>query len=447
MDCMALQIACLVVAQISSPGDYDTGSYDMGSGVQLQQSPIRVESAPAMGLSIGDDPLGPNGTRGSSEAPGDSRREGGTRSTPDLRGRETSSATIGAPTADDRPSRGLGSEPRFTTPRAISGATVQASALEAAADRATDELASQAAAILEQAMSVRDAEGTARPVTLLEALSQGELATSRAETITAYWRSCRAVAAMFFAEQEVEVLSALASEFPLDRTLIEAARSAAAARLAAAELHLLEARETLAATARFNGDLLPWPSDAPLVGQYETRFETWFANAPAPPRLRRIHRELPHRWQLVEQRANAVVAFEKQLADAVTAYREQQVAVTLVLQSNDQLNIQRAQFLAEVESYNLQIAEYALSLVGANVPSSTLVSTLIPVAPPPGGSVIQDAAVAPASARQPITPMRRPAAGDLQPQRAVQPAFETRSSTIPAAANEPVSVLSGIYKR
>src|SRR5690606_31337998 len=138
------------------------------------------------------------------------------------------------------------------------------------------------------------------------------------------------------------------------------------------------------------------PSDLPHAGKYRTEFEHLFANRPAPPRVVLLNQLLPYRYQAVQRRADAVAAATDQAVAADEAFRRGELSLSRFLVALRRETEEQLRFLYDVQTYNDDIAEYAISATGGNLPLATLAETLVkaPQAPrqPAAGAAVPQAA-------------------------------------------------------
>ena len=127
----------------------------------------------------------------------------------------------------------------------------------------------------------------------------------------------------------------------------------------------------------------PLASDRPHVGEYRTQYETIFGNRLPPPRIRLIHRTLPVRRKAIDAHGEAIVAAVDAVESAGEEFRQSGRGLATLIGALAMLKQERQAFIADVQQYNLDIAEYAFVVAPANVKSDALVSMLIrvPVAP------------------------------------------------------------------
>jgi hypothetical protein len=219
----------------------------------------------------------------------------------------------------------------------------------------------------------------ARPLPLLEALERSGDRTRRLWITQAYWKVSAAFAAVRFATESVERLQLIApGGDPHDAAALDVAVAAAQADLAEARADLVAAQQELVDLVRLPaGEALPWPVDRPLATPYQTHFDAIFASRPAPGRIRAIDRMLPSRHEAIEVRAAAVVAARKAVAMAEADHAKAKRPIEAVIVAEQAVRLQESKFLAATRGYNLDIAEYAMSVADPAMPDDRFVSMLI----------------------------------------------------------------------
>lgn len=218
--------------------------------------------------------------------------------------------------------------------------------------------------------------------------------------VQTYWKLSAALAEYRIAADESARLGQLLP--PADATgkhptdpLLESRLASTEARLREAELAVVDTQYALTELARLSlTDPPVLPADLPHAGPYRTYFQERYARV-APPRGHLIDRSLPLLHRSLELRAMAAVA----AADAADADHEAYHAGKLdgltVIETLAELTRQRRAFIAAVRDYNVDIAEYAFSVVPPGLSSAQLVSVLIGPAKPAAGasgekSIVQD---------------------------------------------------------
>lgn len=226
-----------------------------------------------------------------------------------------------------------------------------------------------------------------KPVSLVEIVGRVADRGQQIGAVQAYWRLSAAMADYRVAAEEAGQLEQLlpppdaSGQHPSD-PLLEARLAAAEARVREAELTLVGEQFSLAELAR-------WPTsgppvlagDMPHVGPYRTYFQERYIHT-APPRAHLLNRSLPLLHRSIELRAMAAVAAADAVEADLEAYHAQKVDLAIAIDSIADLARQRRAFVAAMRDYNLDIAEYALSVVPGGLSSAQLVGLLIGPAQP-----------------------------------------------------------------
>lgn len=248
-------------------------------------------------------------------------------------------------------------------------------------------------------------------LSLRDALRSAADRQRQLDVVRAYWRLGVSAADYHHAQEEAALLAELISPRAVhEQAQLRAAQAQANARRDEAKLAYVDAQHDLADKAARTSDDLPTASDLPFVGVYNTRFSQVFAGRVAPASLRRIDRTLPHSLHLIQSRASAVAAAENALQELATAYDDGRVDATTVLEAVTAWRDQRIAFLATVRDYNSSIAEYALHAAGSVVNQDQIVSMLIETEPRTRSVLAGERDVLPASGQQPIANAPRTAA-------------------------------------
>ncbi|MGH7140746.1 MAG: hypothetical protein ACREHD_33860, partial [Pirellulales bacterium] len=219
-------------------------------------------------------------------------------------------------------------------------------------------------------------------VTLIDLLSRVYDRSQQAVVIPAYWKLAAAEYEYRIAADESSRLEQLLP--PADPSgkhasepLLESRLAAAEARLREAELAVLTQQYALADMMRLPAsEPLPLAGDLPHGGAYRTYFQERYVRV-APPRAHLIDRTLPLLQRSIELRASAAVSAADSADAAAEALHAGQLDVAATVDSIAELSRQRRAFVAAVRDYNIDIADYALSVVPAGLTSAQLVSILI----------------------------------------------------------------------
>ena len=247
------------------------------------------------------------------------------------------------------------------------------------------------------------AEGalTGRKYSLLEVLGRTPDRNQQIMLTRAYWKLSLAMADYYFAIDENQRLETVGDDSPGGASLLQSAKTAAAARVREAELAAMTAQHELAELIYLpSGEPLPVTADVPHVGPYRTYFETLFSAQAPPGRARLIDRALPVRREAIELRAAAAQSALEATDAAAKALTEGQADVRLVLGAHEALRTERRAFLADVRDYNHDIAEYAMTVAQIGTSEVVLVGMLIksPQSPQPSERREPTPAVAPGQA-------------------------------------------------
>jgi len=252
----------------------------------------------------------------------------------------------------------------------------------------------------------------ARPLSLVEALERSGERTRRLWISQAYWKVSAGFALLRWSIEALERLELIApGGDPHDRAVLDVTVSAARADLADARADLVAAQQELVDLVRLPpGDPLPWPVDRPLAGPYQTHFETLFATRPATGRIRAIVRMLPARHEALEAHAAAVAAAQQAMQMAEAAHARGRRPIEAVTAAHAALVGQQREFIAALKAYNLDIAEYAMSVADLSLPDDRFVSMLIgtpiqlrPQPPASAGSATSAATPPPQTPAPPAT--------------------------------------------
>ncbi|HWB08129.1 MAG TPA: hypothetical protein VG826_02705 [Pirellulales bacterium] len=237
-------------------------------------------------------------------------------------------------------------------------------------------------------------------VALVDLLSRVYDRPQQAIIVAAYWKLSAAVAEYRIAADEVLRLEQLlppaeASGKHASDPVLEAHLAAAEARLREAELAAVSQQFALAEQMRLPAnEPLPLANDLPHAGAYRTFFQERYSRT-APPRSHLIDRTLPLLQRSVELRAAAAVSAADSAEAEAEAYHAGQLDLLAAVDRVGELTRQRRAFVAAVRDYNLDIAEYALSVAPAALTSAQLVGMLIgPPRTAPASNVTQPKQVA-----------------------------------------------------
>jgi hypothetical protein len=267
--------------------------------------------------------------------------------------------------------------------RTLTATQAQPAAAPAVRQTAIDpeKLAAAKAAAELLASSIDNGTAGTTPLRLLNVVTQAA-ESDRSAVIREYWNLARAWSDYRWAIDEAKRLEVVVpARGAVDAPMLSTARAAAAARVNDAQLIVESAQAALMRTARLAPQTgLYFPTDAPLVGPYQTYFSVLFAGRAAPGRTWQIDRMLPIRLKTINDRTAAVQSAASAVHYAEEAHARGEVDMRTVLACHDDLHRQRRDFLNAVNDYNVEIAEYAATVAG-NAAPDRLVAMLIHVKP------------------------------------------------------------------
>lgn len=129
-----------------------------------------------------------------------------------------------------------------------------------------------------------------------------------------------------------------------------------------AQLAVLKSQHEFARAIKLkSGEPLPLTVDRPHVGDYNTAFDTLFAERTPPPHLRLIHRTLPIRRKGIDEHSNAIQHGLDALDAIEDEYGRKATDIDTLLAAWEHVAAKHKAFIASVRRYNQEIAEYALN--------------------------------------------------------------------------------------
>ncbi len=217
-----------------------------------------------------------------------------------------------------------------------------------------------------------------QPVSLTDVMRTTAI-ESRPEMIRAYWQAFEKWTANVGAQTEANQLADLQQpSSAIERDLLSTALSLAKSRILESEIDLGSAQQSLRQFAATIGpDILPLASDLPLVDEYETNYATLAARAPFNSRLNQINETLPKYFQIIQARADASAKCGAASRQAIQACNQNQLALGSALEAIRMHRDSQQDFARAVTRYNLDIAEYALTVAPFGQPPDQVVSMLI----------------------------------------------------------------------
>lgn len=275
----------------------------------------------------------------------------------------------------------------------------------------------------------RDATLPGKPTSLATALAMAPI-ENRPGLIRAYWDAFERWGELVAVRAEQSQLADLHQPVnSLERELLNTASSLARARALQCEIDMEAAQMML---ARFspadNSDLLPLPIDLPLVDEYVTHFGTIGQGSMNYPRLAHIDRVLPKKLAVIQAQADAASRCGSAARQAIQSFNQNQVSLGNALEAIRMSRESRLEFLANVNGYNQQIAEYALSVAPFGQSVEQVVAMLIKSPNPaaPGEPTLVDIEGS-------IRPLRSPM-GATAAERVNPPAMSRLAQVVPSSS-------------
>jgi hypothetical protein len=209
----------------------------------------------------------------------------------------------------------------------------------------------------------------------------------RASLIKTYWRTRERVARYQLAAQRIEQLDALmptavrAGVEPGGAAAmlrLQRARLAAQADLEAARVELLVSQFALALVGRWPLDgRWPVPSTAPHGGSYRLGPDPQRAGLARQGASQRWAARIPMLHGVLVDRADSIVAIDAARALATSRYESGSASLDDALETIDRQSAESSAFLVAQTEYNLEIADFVLSIQPAGTPDQRLVESLV----------------------------------------------------------------------
>lgn len=269
------------------------------------------------------------------------------------------------------------------SPRAVPADTSHAPQADLARGQAQPDTATRLVAELFGPAQAGAGQGgeAASPISLQDVLQRSSQPSERLALVQNYWRMAAVAAEHQAIAQYADILQQLSNAYRAEPSGVPPEVTAALATAQARQQETLvawaEASSRLGISGAAAAPKLLRPSDLPHAGKYRTEFEHLYANRPAPPRVALLNQLLPYRYQAVQRRADAVAAATDQAVAADEAFRRGELSLTRFLVALRRETEEQLRFLHDVQVYNDEIAEYAISATGGQLPLATLAETLV----------------------------------------------------------------------
>lgn len=218
-----------------------------------------------------------------------------------------------------------------------------------------------------------------QPLSLTDALREAPV-TQRREMVVQYWETVGAWCRCRAAEAAVQELTRLPRAMStLDQSLVASAEQLANNRWRKCQIDLLQNQAKLQSYLPVTGQsqMLPLPSDLPLMQTYETQHEQFSMVRPGDGNVSQIHLILPKQYQLMLDQGQAVqlTGNSSQLVTQSLAGGQATWSQWLVTETMYQDSV--AELIDTVIEYNQQIARYSLSVAPMGQPADVAVAMLI----------------------------------------------------------------------
>jgi hypothetical protein len=217
---------------------------------------------------------------------------------------------------------------------------------------------------------------TGLPLNLSDALAGADSRPTQSARVELYWKLATAVMQYDLSLRELTELSAL------ERAILQPGQAWEEVRAAANATVQTKLQTARALQYRLQRELgragestLPLPSDLPLCGAYQSRYDELFGNRQVPEAAA-LAKLLETEYSCLRQQAASVTTTREWL-DAVSARRSSQSDGTELLQVYQSFASSRRLFLQEVKYYNDHIARYTELATPERVDTQRLVAMLI----------------------------------------------------------------------
>ena len=214
--------------------------------------------------------------------------------------------------------------------------------------------------------------------TKLEDLLKTTPFQKRYEVVNAYWETYEEWALLINAAQRLQWLNSnMQASSPTDRALLQAAMASASNMIMESEIRLKEAQANLQSLANVpSKELLPLPSDQPLVKSFATHFDYFAKRQQMPTILKTLDDTMPKTLKLIETRAQTAQLSKSALEQTRAAAMSGQAPMSSLLAAIDLWHRSEVDLIRSVAKYNRSTAQYAFNF-RPNQPNSALVKMLI----------------------------------------------------------------------
>ncbi len=216
-----------------------------------------------------------------------------------------------------------------------------------------------------------------RPVKLVDVL-QTTPRNLQKKVITQYWETFFDWATVLNSAQLTDWLNQLPSpQNASELALLNAARAAARNKMLSDEIQLGKSQCKLQQLMGSKDELLPLPSDQPLLQTYDTHYEWYESRNRLPEDLRGIDVMLSKSVQLISNRASTVGTTRVALSQIRNGYAQNPRELGSILNAARLWNEAEQDLVWSIVNYNQAIADYSLSISPASSQPDQIVAMLI----------------------------------------------------------------------
>lgn len=203
-----------------------------------------------------------------------------------------------------------------------------------------------------------------QPVKMVEMLRQPISIQQRKPMVTQYWMTYFDWANLVSAKQHQQWLVRIPPMPSVtENVILDAAKSAAADKVLAAEIQLGKSQSQLTQyMPSRRSELLPLPSDYPLIDKYTMHYETYKKRGMLPKRLAGIDQMVPKTLELIRHRAGTAKAAKSAADHAVQGIANRQATLAMTLEAGRIWRLAEQDLVASIVDYNQAIGDYSLSI-------------------------------------------------------------------------------------
>jgi hypothetical protein len=216
-----------------------------------------------------------------------------------------------------------------------------------------------------------------RPLKLVEVLETTPRHLQK-KVINQYWETFFDWATVLNSAQLTDWLNQLPPpQNQSDAALLNAARAAARNRMLADEIKLGNSQCKLQQLMGSRDDLLPLPSDLPLLQSYDSHYDWYESRKRLPEDLRGIDVMISKSIQLISNRANTVGTTRVALSQIRNYYNQNPRDLGQILVAARLWNEAEQDLVWSIVNYNQTIADYSLTISPGSTRPDQIVAMLI----------------------------------------------------------------------